>query len=124
MATEFFKCNHCGNVVMKMVDSGAPLVCCGEKMQLLVPNTEDASTEKHVPVAKRIDECLMRVDVGSVPHPMLREHHIQFIYVETEHGGVRYDLSDKPEAELCVCHDRPISIYDYCNLHGLWHSEL
>ena len=113
MATEFFKCNHCGNVVMKMVDSGAPLVCCGEKMQLLVPNTEDASTEKHVPVATRIDECLMRVDVGSAPHPMLSENHIQFIYVETEHGGVRFDLTNQPQAQMCVCHDRQICVYDY-----------
>lgn len=124
MATKFYKCNRCGNVVMKMVDSGVVPVCCGEEMHLLVANTHDASTEKHVPVATRIDEHLISVQVGSVPHPMLEQHHISFIYVETEHGGVRFDLNDEPRAEMCVCHDRPISVYDYCNLHGLWHSEL
>ena len=65
MATKFYKCNRCGNVVMKMVDSGVVPVCCGEEMHLLVANTHDASTEKHVPVATRIDEHLISVQVGS-----------------------------------------------------------
>ena len=113
MATKFYKCEHCGNVVIKVVDSGVPLVCCGEKMKELVANTVDASQEKHVPVVTRVDDCSIKVEVGSVPHPMTPEHHIAFIYVETENGGVRIDLTDKPEA-----------VYEYCNLHGLWKTEL
>lgn len=124
MATKFYKCNHCGNVVEKVVDSKVPVVCCGEKMQELVPNTVDASNEKHVPVVTRLDDCRIKVEVGSVTHPMTPEHHISFIYVETENGGICVNLKDKPEAVICVCHDKPVAVYEYCNLHGLWKTEL
>ncbi|MBE6306326.1 MAG: desulfoferrodoxin [Bacteroidaceae bacterium] len=124
MATKFFKCRHCGNVIGKVVDSNVPVVCCGEEMHLLVPNTEDASNEKHVPVVTRIDDCTIKVEVGSVAHPMLPEHHIAFIYVQTEDGGIRVGLKDKPEALICTCNSKPIAVYEYCNLHGLWKTEL
>lgn len=124
MATKFFKCRHCGNVVTKVVDSGVPVVCCGEKMEELIPNTVDASGEKHIPVVTRIDDCSIKVEVGSVAHPMLPEHHIVFIYVETENGGIRIDLTDKPEAVICTCTSKPIAVYEYCNLHGLWKTTL
>ena len=124
MATKFFRCRHCGNVVMKVVDRRVPVVCCGEKMEELVPNTVDASNEKHVPKVTFVDECTMNVEVGSVPHPMTPEHHICFIYVETENGGMRIDLKDVPEAMFCTGKDKPIAVYEYCNLHGLWKVEL
>ena len=124
MATKFYKCNHCGNVIEKVVDSKVPVVCCGEKMQELIPNTVDASGEKHVPVVTRLDDCRIKVEVGSVAHPMTPEHHISNIYVETENGGIRVNLKDKPEAVVCVCHDKPVAVYEYCNLHGLWKTEL
>jgi superoxide reductase len=124
MATKFFKCRHCGNVVEKVVDSGVPVVCCGEKMEELIPNTVDASGEKHIPVVTHIGENTIKVEVGSVPHPMLPEHHISFIYVETEDGGIRVNLKDKPEAIICTCTSKPIAVYEYCNLHGLWKTEL
>ena len=124
MATKFYKCNHCGNVIEKVVDSKVPVVCCGEKMQELIPNTVDASGEKHVPVVTRLDDCRIKVEVGSVAHPMTSEHHISFIYVETENGGIRVNLKDKPEAVVCVCSEKPIAVYEYCNLHGLWKTEL
>jgi superoxide reductase len=124
MATKFFKCRHCGNVIEKIVDSDVPVVCCGEKMEELVANTVEASVEKHLPVVTRIDDCTIKVEVGSVAHPMLPEHHIAFIYVETENGGIRVNLSDKPEAVICTCSSRPIAVYEYCNLHGLWKVEL
>lgn len=124
MATKFFRCRHCGNVIEKVVDSKVPVVCCGEKMEELVPNTVEASVEKHLPVVTRVDECTIKVEVGSVPHPMLPEHHISFIYVETENGGIRVDLTDKPEAVICACSSKPVAVYEYCNLHGLWKTEL
>lgn len=124
MAVRFFKCRRCGNVAVKVVDSKVPLVCCGEKMEELVANTVDASAEKHVPVVTRIDECKIKIEVGSAPHPMLPEHHIAFIYVETENGGIRIDLTDKPEAVVCTCGSKPVAVYEYCNLHGLWKTEL
>lgn len=124
MATRFFKCNHCGNVIEKVVDKGVPVVCCGERMQELIPNTVDASGEKHVPVVTQLDENRIKVEVGSVAHPMLEEHHIAFIYVETERGGIRVNLTDKPEAVVYLGDERPIAVYEYCNLHGLWKTEL
>ncbi len=106
------------------MDSNVPVVCCGEKMEELIPNTVDASNEKHVPVVTRLDDNHIKVEVGSVPHPMLPEHHIAFIYVETASGGIRINLKDKPEAVVCTCSEKPLAVYEYCNLHGLWKTEL
>ena len=78
MATKFYKCAHCGNVIVKTVDSGVPVVCCGQKMEELVPNTVDASQEKHVPVVTALEGGKLRIEVGSVLHPMSTEHHIAF----------------------------------------------
>ena len=124
MATRFFRCRHCGNVIQKLVDSKVPVVCCGEQMQELIPGTIDASKEKHVPVVTRIDGCKIKIQVGSEPHPMLPEHHIAFIYIETDNGGIRIDLKDKPETLVCTCNGTPLAVYEYCNLHGLWKTEL
>lgn len=124
MAVKFYKCRHCGNVIEKLVDSTVPVVCCGEKMEELVPNTVEASGEKHIPVVTRLDDCRIKIEVGSVPHPMLPEHHIAFVYVENENGGIRVDLTEKPEAEVCICMGKPVAVYEYCNLHGLWKTVL
>ena len=124
MATKFYRCNHCGNVIQKVVDRRVPVVCCGEKMTELIPGTVDASVEKHLPVVTWLDDKTIKVEVGSVAHPMLEEHHISFIYVETENGGMKINLTDKPEATFCTCSDKPVAVYEYCNLHGLWKTEL
>ncbi len=122
MATKFYKCNHCGNVIEKIVDSKVPVFCCGEKMEELVPNTVEASGEKHIPVVTRLEDNILKIEVGSVHHPMLPEHHIAFIYVETEHGGIRIDLKDQPVVHLGD--EKAVAVYEYCNLHGLWKVEL
>lgn len=124
MTTKFYKCRHCGNVIVKFYDSKVPVVCCGEQMQEMIPNTVDASNEKHLPVLTWLDDRRVKIDIGSAPHPMLPEHHIVFIYVETEHGGIRVDLKNKPEAIVCVGEDKPVAVYEYCNLHGLWKTEI
>ncbi|MBQ2046494.1 MAG: desulfoferrodoxin [Muribaculaceae bacterium] len=124
MATKFFKCNHCGNVIVKVVDAGVPVMCCGEKMVELVPNTVDASGEKHLPVVTVLDNNSIKVEVGSVHHPMLPEHHISFVYVETENGGIQVNLKDKPEAVVYLGEEKAVAVYEYCNLHGLWKTEL
>ena len=124
MATKFFKCNHCGNVIVKVVDAGVPVMCCGEKMVELVPNTVDASGEKHLPVVTVLDNNSIKIEVGSVPHPMLPEHHISFVYVETENGGIQVNLKDKPEAVVYLGEEKAVAVYEYCNLHGLWKTEL
>ena len=108
----------------KVVDKKVPVVCCGEKMTELIPGTVDASVEKHLPVVTWLDEKTIKVEVGSVAHPMLEEHHISFIYVETENGGIRVDLKDKPEAVISLGDEKAVAVYEYCNLHGLWKTEL
>ena len=124
MEQKFYICEHCGNIIAKVKDTGVPVMCCGQKMKELIPGTVDASVEKHLPVVTRLDDCTIKVQVGSVAHPMIPEHHIMFIYVETENGGIRVDLTDKPEAEICVCTSKPVAVYEYCNLHGLWKTEI
>lgn len=124
MATKFFKCRHCGNVIEKVVDKGVPVVCCGERMEELIPNTVEASGEKHVPVVTLVDDKTIKVEVGSIAHPMLPEHHIAFVYIETERGGIRVNLTDKPEAVIYLGDEKPVAVYEYCNLHGLWKTEL
>ena len=124
MATKFYICAHCGNVIEKVVDSGVPVVCCGEKMEELIPNTVEASGEKHLPVVTWLDEQTIEVEVGSVHHPMLPEHHIAFIYVETDKGGIRINLKDEPVAVIALGDAKPKAVYEYCNLHGLWKTEL
>ncbi|MGN1264283.1 MAG: desulfoferrodoxin family protein [Muribaculaceae bacterium] len=124
MNVKFFKCLNCGNVVMKVVDHSVPVFCCGARMTELKPNTVDASNEKHVPVVTRIDDNTIEVKVGSAPHPMTLEHHIDFIYVVTENSGIRVDLTDEPSAVITVGPHKVLSVYEYCNLHGLWMTEL
>ena len=126
MSVRFFKCNHCGNVVEKIVDSGVPVICCGERMQELTVNTVDASVEKHMPVVTRVDDCHIKVEVGSVAHPMTEEHHIAFIYVETENGGYRKELHPEsaPHVVFELGEDKAGAVYAYCNLHGLGMTKL
>ena len=123
--TKFFICRHCGNLVEAVHNSGVPMMCCGEKMQALEPNTVEASGEKHLPVAK-YENGVLTVNVGSVDLPMVEEHLIQWIYVETENGGLRKDLKagDKPAAVFHLGEEKPVAVYAYCNLHGLWMTSL
>ena len=125
MKTKFYICRHCGNLIGMIHDAGVPMACCGQKMEALVPNTVDASEEKHLPVVY-VEDGAIHVNVGSVDHPMLPEHYIEWIYVQTENGGHRIGLKpgDSPEACVCLCEDKAVAAYAYCNLHGLWMTEL
>jgi superoxide reductase len=122
---KFFICKHCGNLIGMIHDSGVPVVCCGENMVELKPNTVDAAQEKHVPVVT-VDGDFVTVKVGSVAHPMLPEHFIQWIYVQTENGGQRKALNPgaAPEATFCLKNDKVVAVFEYCNLHGLWKTVL
>jgi len=104
-------------------NKGVPLVCCGQNMTELVPNTVEASTEKHLP-AITASVSSLDVQVGSTPHPMEDGHHIAFVYVETEQGGQRKCLKPgmEPNCSFNFADDKPVAVYAYCNLHGLWES--
>jgi len=119
----FFICQHCGNIVGLIKDQGVPLVCCGDDMMELVPNTVEASAEKHLPVAT-VSGSNLSVSVGSVAHPMEDGHHIAFVYVETENGGQRKCLKNAPGATFSFVDDKPVAVYAYCNLHGLWKTDI
>lgn len=122
---KFLICSHCGNLVSLIHDAGVPLLCCGEPMAVLTPNTTEAATEKHIP-AVTVSGNTVSVQVGSVEHPMTEAHSIQWIYVATENGGQRKSLcpDQKPIAVFTLHEDKPLAVYAYCNLHGLWKVTL
>lgn len=119
----FFICKHCGNFVGMIFNAGVKMICCGEEMIKLIPNTVDASTEKHLPYVK-VEGNKVTVQIGSVLHPMTEAHKIDFIYIETEKGGQRKNLlaNNSPVAEFYLVDDNLKACYAYCNLHGLWKS--
>ena len=119
----FLRCEKCGNIVELVEDSGIGMMCCGERMKRLMPNTADAATEKHVPSAEKTGNTLT-VKVGSVPHPMTPGHHINWICVAQGNLSQRAELPPEgnPEAQFSIG-PGAITIYAYCNLHGLWASE-
>jgi superoxide reductase len=120
---KFYICRKCGNIIGMVQPSGVPVVCCGERMEQLLPNTTDAAGEKHVPVVT-VEGNTVSVKVGSVEHPMTDEHYIQWIYLETEKGGQRKELKpgEKPEVKFTLIDDDPVGAFAYCNLHGLWYG--
>lgn len=123
---KFYICKHCGNMIGMIQSSGVNVVCCGDPMTELKSNTVEASQEKHLPVVT-IEGNIVKVKVGSVEHPMTEEHHIAWIYLETEQGGQRKKLAvgSKPEAEFALAGgDKVIGVYEYCNLHGLWLTKV
>jgi superoxide reductase len=112
---QVYKCEICGNIVEVLHEGGGELVCCGQSMTLQKENTIDASPEKHVPIIEG-----KKVKIGSVEHPMLPEHYIEWIEATSETGEVAKVFlkpGEKPEAEFCFV---PIITREYCNLHGLW----
>ena len=121
---KFYICESCGNIISYVNSSGVDVMCCGKKMTELVPNTSDGAKEKHVPTAVREGNKLI-VTVGSVPHPMTEEHHIAWIAAVDGDRTQRVSLSDTqaPKAEFIVS-ETPVTVYGYCNLHGLWIAQL
>ena len=116
MTQRFYKCAHCGNIIAFVENKGVPVMCCGQKMEELIPGTTDAAQEKHVPVIQQ----------GEVEHPMQEEHYIQWISIETKEGNQRKVLKpgEAPKAVFMLTDtDELIAAYEYCNLHGLWKAE-
>ena len=123
---KFYICKHCKNLVTLLHESGVPMMCCGEKMTELVPGTSDGAFEKHVP-AVSVDGNTVTVKVGEVEHPMLENHYIQWVVLETKNSAQIHYLKpgEKPEAVFALAEgDEAIAAYEYCNLHGLWKKEL
>ena len=120
---KFLLCKHCGNLVDLIHNAGAALICCGEEMTELAANTQEAGKEKHLPVIHQNGNEIT-VQVGSLP--MTQEHSIQWIYLETQQGGQRKVLfpDQQPVLSFTLKDDKAIAAYAYCNLHGLWKTEI
>lgn len=122
---KILRCNHCGNMTYVLHDSEVPMICCGEAMSELTANTTEAAVEKHLP-AVTVEEGKIHVVVGSVEHPMTEPHYIEWIMLETDRGVQIRHLSpaDEPKAVFEAAEGTPLAVYEYCNLHGLWKTEL
>ena len=123
--TKFYICPVCGNIVEMVHDAGPKPMCCGKRMEELVPNSVEASGEKHVP-AVRIEGNAVEVNVGSVDHPMEQVHWIEWVELVTDRGNYRKLLNpgEAPNVRFLLSDERPMAVYAYCNLHGLWKKEL
>ena len=122
MEQRFFACEICGNIIAMVKPSGVPVVCCGKPMKQIVPNTTDAAQEKHVPVWSK-EGNLVKVQVGSVAHPMIPAHYIEWVSLQTKAGNQRKALAPEqaPEVTFALTDgDEVEAVYAYCNLHGLW----
>lgn len=120
-----YYCKHCKRICYTY-PKDSTLVCCGDEMTLLQPKTMDTGNEKHLPVVKRMEGNLISVEIGSVPHPMLEEHFIQWVFIEQ---GDKYQIKtfkpgEEPKALFYVDENLPVKVFEFCNLHGLWMTEI
>ena len=112
---KIYRCKHCGNIVTLLTDKGGKLSCCNEEMELLNANTVDAIVEK--------DGNIVNVKIGAVAHPMLLEHHIEWIILETNLRTMiaHLKVNSEPKASFILLDGEEIvTCYEYCNLHSLW----
>lgn len=119
---ELYVCSHCGNIITYLENNGVPVMCCGQKMQKIEPNTVDAAKEKHLPIIK-LEGLLATVSVGEVEHPMQEDHYIKWIILETTEGIKIKNLtpSDKPVCLFSLLDgEEIIAVYEFCNKHGVW----
>jgi superoxide reductase len=120
-----YRCAKCGNIIESLWNGQPSIFCCGEEMKELTPNTTDAAKEKHVPVIERSGNKVT-VKVGSIPHPMTKEHYILFVELLAGDKILRHDFKEGDtvaEATFIVEDDIPLQAREYCNLHSLWGTK-
>ena len=120
-----YKCTICGNVVEAIEPNVGELVCCGKPMDLQKEKTEEQGTEKHLPIIT-IKENKITVKIGSIEHPMEKEHYIELIEL-LQNGKVIFSKrlypGEKPIAEFILENTEGITAREYCNIHGLWKTN-
>jgi superoxide reductase len=124
MEMKFYRCKHCGQIVAIVKKTGAKIVCCGEEMEEIIPGSVDASKEKHVP-EYQVKGNRVEVRIGSVDHPMIPEHYIEWVAIQPKLGNQRKALkpNEKPFVSFVLEDgDTVEAVYAYCNLHGLWRA--
>ena len=121
----FFICEHCGNLIGMIHDAGVPMMCCGQKMTKLEAGVAEASREKHIPVVS-VSENTVNVEIGEIEHPMTKEHSILWVYLQTDKGGQRkcLEIGKAPKVSFALADEKPVAVYAYCNLHGLWKADV
>ena len=122
MEMKFYQCENCGQIIAIVKKTGVPVMCCGKPMKEIIPGTTDAFIEKHVPVYE-VKDGKVFVTVGSVAHPMVPEHYIEWVSLQTKSGNQRKALQPGDEPKVCfsICDgDEVEAVYAYCNLHSLW----
>ena len=125
MEMKFYRCKHCGQIIAIVKKTEAKVMCCGDVMEEIIPGSMDASLEKHVPQF-RVDGDTVIVTVGSIDHPMIPEHYIEWVAIQTKDGNQRKALkpNTKPEVSFKISKgDEVLAVYAYCNLHGLWRNQ-
>ena len=110
-----------GSIQMKFYKVDGKIVI-GENLsgEEITANTTDGAYEKHVPMIEQTGDHVT-VNVGSVAHPMLEAHYIEWIVLETM-TGYHLKPGEAPEASFAVT-EPIIAAYEYCNLHGLWMAK-
>lgn len=122
---KFFKCRHCGKIIAVVNERNVPTICCGEPMSEMIPNTSDGAFEKHVPVYE-VKDNVVTVTVGEVKHPMMENHYIEWIAIETNFGNQRKVLKpgEEPVAKFALLEgEKVIRVVEHCNLHGLYATK-
>jgi superoxide reductase len=121
---KFYKCTKCANMFVKVLEGPCTPVCCGEPCEELVAGSSDGAREKHVPAVTR-EGGKIKVQVGDVEHPMLDAHYIQWIALATtDRVEIHYlHPGQKPATEFDCDGSADVTVYEYCNLHGLWKAE-
>ena len=121
---EIYKCEICGNIVEIIAEGAGELVCCGKVMERIEPKNEETMQEKHKPVIE-IEGTDVTIKVGSIPHPMIQEHHIDFIEAISLDEKYMYrkylDIGEAPELKF-YCKTDKMKARELCNIHGLWET--
>lgn len=121
---KFFKCDNDSLIIP--VTNNYTSIDSIKFTEEISPNTVEASTEKHIPVVTCSGNTV-KVNVGSVAHPMTEEHSITTVILETRSGGQYKYLhhGDEPIVQFDVSSgDKALAAYAYCNLHGLWKADI
>lgn len=124
MKTLFYRCDTCGNVVVKIVDSKAPLSCCGKPMRALEPNVVTAENRKYQPEVVLLEDRRLRIVPCPGGHCVAADGEKMFLYVEFGGGGTWLDAASNTDVVLPIGIHRPIAVYKYCSRHGLWRVEV
>ena len=117
------KCKSCGAMVKVLKDCNCDecgIICCGEQMSKVVPNSVDAAIEKHIPEYTVEGEKIL----VKVNHVMEEEHYITWIAIESDNQIIKTNLKPHEEPKAVFPYKKDAKIYAYCNNHGLWMTKV